>query len=137
MEIKFNNLNYTYNPNTSIQKDVLKDINISFKEGKITSLIGRSGSGKSTMAELMNALLFPSDGTIEIGNYLLTSKGIKNNKSFMNIPIITRANVVTIISHITTKYILNNLLVNFSFCLLSTFSNKQIITNIICITKLI
>lgn len=80
MEIKFNNLNYTYNPNTSIQKDVLKDINISFKEGKITSLIGRSGSGKSTMAELMNALLFPSDGTIEIGNYLLTSKGIKNNK---------------------------------------------------------
>ena len=74
MEIKFNNLNYTYNPNTSIQKDVLKDINISFKEGKITSLIGRSGSGKSTMAELMNALLFPSYVTIEILNYLLTSK---------------------------------------------------------------
>lgn len=80
MEIKFNDINYVYNKNTPLKKEVLHSINLTFKEGETTSIIGRSGSGKTTMAELMNALLFPDEGTINIGSYLLTSKGINNNK---------------------------------------------------------
>ncbi len=85
MEIKFNNVDYIYNKNSSIKNKVIDNINVSFKEGEITSIIGRSGSGKTTMAELMNALIFPSNGTIEIGSYLLNSKGIKNNKKINNL----------------------------------------------------
>ena len=85
MEIKFNNVDYIYNKNLSIKNKVIDNINVSFKEGEITSIIGRSGSGKTTMAELMNALIFPSNGTIEIGSYLLNSKGIKNNKKINNL----------------------------------------------------
>lgn len=80
MEIKFNDVSYTYNVNSPLKKEALKHINLSFEEGKVTSIIGRSGSGKTTMAELMNALLFPTEGTIEIGHFLLTSKGVKKNK---------------------------------------------------------
>jgi energy-coupling factor transport system ATP-binding protein len=80
MEISFNNTNYIYNKNSSIKNKVLDNINVKFNEGEITGIIGRSGSGKTTMAELMNALLFPSEGTINIGSYLLSTKGIKNNK---------------------------------------------------------
>lgn len=80
MEIKFDNVSYIYNNKTTIKNEALKDINITLKEGKITSIIGRSGSGKSTLAELINALLFPSNGTIKIGSYILGNKGLKNNK---------------------------------------------------------
>ena len=80
MEIKFNEVSYTYNSNSPIKKEALKKISLSFEEGKVTSVIGKAGSGKSTMAELMNALLFPTEGTIEIGNFLITSKWIKKNK---------------------------------------------------------
>jgi ABC-type taurine transport system ATPase subunit len=59
MEISFNNTNYIYNKNSSIKNKVLDNINVKFNEGEITGIIGRSGSGKTTMAELMNALLFP------------------------------------------------------------------------------
>jgi energy-coupling factor transport system ATP-binding protein len=85
MEIKFNDVNYIYNRNSSIKNEVLKNINVKFGEGEITSIIGRSGSGKTTIAELMNALLYPSEGNINIGSYLLTSKGIKNNKKINNL----------------------------------------------------
>lgn len=85
MEIKFNDVKYIYNKNSSIKNEVLKDINVKFNEGEITSIIGRSGSGKTTAAELMNALLYPSEGNINIGSYLLTSKGIKNNKKINNL----------------------------------------------------
>lgn len=85
MEIKFNDVNYIYNKNSSIKNEVLKNINVKFNEGEITSIIGRSGSGKTTIAELMNALLYPSEGNINIGSYLLTSRGIKNNKKINNL----------------------------------------------------
>ncbi|HPF83238.1 MAG TPA: ATP-binding cassette domain-containing protein [Bacilli bacterium] len=82
MEIKFNNVSYAYNNNTPIKVEALKDINLNFIEGKLTSLIGRSGSGKTTIAELCNALLFPQNGKIGIGSYTLTSKGV--NKKDVN-----------------------------------------------------
>ncbi len=85
MEIKFNDVDYIYNKNLSIKNKVIDNINVSFKEGEITGIIGRSGSGKTTMAELMNALIFPSSGTINIGSYILNYKGIKNNKRINNL----------------------------------------------------
>lgn len=85
MEIKFNDTKYIYNKNSTIKNEVLKNLNVGFNEGEITSIIGRSGSGKTTMAELMNALLYPTEGTITIGSFLLSSKGIKNNRQINNL----------------------------------------------------
>ena len=45
-DIKFNNLNFSY----KVDEDItLKSINLEFKGGKMTSLVGHSGSGKSTI----------------------------------------------------------------------------------------
>ena len=57
MEVKFEEVSYTYTDKTSNQSNILNNVNLSFKEGKITSLIGKSGSGKTTLAELSNALI--------------------------------------------------------------------------------
>ena len=45
---------------------VLKDINISFKHGEMTAVLGHNGCGKSTFAKHLNAILLPSGGTVYI-----------------------------------------------------------------------
>lgn len=79
MEIKMNNASYTYNENTSLSKKAVEDINIEFKSGTINGIVGSSGSGKSTILELINALIVPNKGKIEIDSRILTKKRkIKN-----------------------------------------------------------
>ena len=45
---------------------VLKDINISFKQGEMTAVLGHNGCGKSTFAKHLNAILLPSGGTVTL-----------------------------------------------------------------------
>ena len=71
MEIKFADVSFTYNKVNYEKKEILKNINVSFPESKITGIVGKSGSGKTTMIELLDALLLPSSGTIQVGNFLI------------------------------------------------------------------
>lgn len=57
----FKNVSKQYN-----NKKILEDVNISVPENKITAVIGRSGSGKSTILKLINGLVKPTGGDIRI-----------------------------------------------------------------------
>lgn len=79
MEVKFNHVFYVYNEKTPLSKMVLGDINVTFKEGKITSIMGKSGSGKTTLIELINALIIPTKGNIQVGSRVISkTRKIKN-----------------------------------------------------------
>ena len=79
MEVKFKDVNYTYDKVNYEKKEVLKDINITFADGKITGIVGASGAGKTTMLELIDALLLPSTGSIQVGKFVIEKKkNIKN-----------------------------------------------------------
>lgn len=79
MEIKMNNVSYIYNPKTPFEKKALDGITTIFEKEKIHGIIGRSGSGKTTMIELMNALMIPTKGSIEIGSKIISeTRKIKN-----------------------------------------------------------
>ncbi len=58
------NVSYVYSPSTPFEKEALHSVNIDFKEGKITGIIGHTGSGKSTVAQLLNGLLKASEGRV-------------------------------------------------------------------------
>ena len=47
MPIKFENVSYTYLPNTVFKTEALKDVNNEIKEGSFTAMAGHTGSGKS------------------------------------------------------------------------------------------
>lgn len=74
MEIKFKDVSFSYNANTSIENKVLDNINITFETGKVYGLIGKSGSGKTSLIQLINGLLLPTDGKIMLGKYKIDSR---------------------------------------------------------------
>lgn len=71
MEIKFEKVSFTYNYNTPLQNEVLKNISFHIPEGKICAFLGKSGSGKTTLIELINGLLFPTKGKVKIDDKVL------------------------------------------------------------------
>jgi energy-coupling factor transport system ATP-binding protein len=64
MEIKFNNVNFSYFADTPFSVEVIKNLSVSIFESKITGIIGQSGSGKSTLLKLMAGVLKPTSGII-------------------------------------------------------------------------
>lgn len=65
--IEFVNVDYIYDARLNNDK-VLKDINLKIHDGLFTGIIGKTGSGKSTLIQMMNGLLQPTSGKILIDN---------------------------------------------------------------------
>lgn len=74
MAINFKSLTYIYDEGMPYAHKALDDINLSLIEGKITAIIGQTGSGKSTLVEHLNALLLPSFGSLEILDRTIVAK---------------------------------------------------------------
>ena len=62
--IKLENVSYVYSKGTPFERVALDNITIGFEKGKITGLIGHTGSGKSTLVSLLNGLAKPTSGTV-------------------------------------------------------------------------
>jgi len=63
-ELTLKNVTYVYGAETPFEKAALHDVNVSFNSGVITGLIGHTGSGKSSLVQLLNGLLKPTSGNI-------------------------------------------------------------------------
>lgn len=74
--LKLNNVDYSYGA-TNIP--VLKNVNVDFESGKIYSITGQSGAGKSTMLSLLAGLDTPTKGTV-----LFDGQDISKNGGYSN-----------------------------------------------------
>ena len=83
MEIRFENVNYTYQPNTPFENKVLHDVNFTIKDGSYTAIVGHTGSGKSTILQHLNALKIPTAGSVWLGDFEVTNK--RTEKSLKDI----------------------------------------------------
>ena len=63
-KIEFKNVNYIYNQKTSKETRALCDVNLKIDEGEFLAIIGHTGSGKSTLIQLMDGLLKGATGEI-------------------------------------------------------------------------
>ena len=64
--IRFENVSYAYGRGTPFCKVAADHIDLSIREGVITGIIGHTGSGKSTVLQLMNGLLRPDEGRVYV-----------------------------------------------------------------------
>ena len=82
--IQFKNINFSYNSEEAI---TLKSINLDFEGGKMTSLVGHSGSGKSTIMNLIPRFYDAQSGDILIDNqsiYQTTIDSIRKEISMVS-----------------------------------------------------
>ncbi len=72
----------TYRPSSDFK---IEDLNLEFKEGRITGLVGKNGSGKTTILKLLAGLLHPDKGSIEILGYNINQQfnEVREHMGFM------------------------------------------------------
>lgn len=78
MKIELKNIDYIYNVGLPSEVYALKDINLEINSHEIVGLIGQTGSGKSTLVQLLNGLLIPTNGDCLIDG--VNSKDKKKRK---------------------------------------------------------
>ncbi len=75
----FENVFYVYNQKTPLEFEALHDVNLSIEKGDFVALVGRTGSGKSTLVQHINGLLSPSQGKVVVNGFANEPK--KKHKS--------------------------------------------------------
>lgn len=69
--IEFKQVGFTYQPNTPFAVEALTDINFTIDRGSFTAIVGHTGSGKSTIIQLVDGLLKPTQGQIVIDKQVI------------------------------------------------------------------
>lgn len=80
--LELKNINKIYG--TEIKTQILHDINLSFEEGTFNSIIGQSGSGKSTVLNIMGTLDTPTSGDIIVAGKKLNNMTANELSEFRN-----------------------------------------------------
>lgn len=73
--IKLEHVGYVYMQGGPFEKTALDDVSLEISRGEFIGLIGHTGSGKSTLIQMLNGLLKPTSGTISVGGSVLGAKG--------------------------------------------------------------
>ena len=81
MSIRFTDVFYTYNPKTPLEHQALKGINLEIIEGSFVAIVGRTGCGKSTMVQHINALLHPTSGVVAVDDFQNVPEKKKRSKN--------------------------------------------------------
>ncbi len=79
-EVVFDSVFYTYSPKSPFSTEALKDISFSFDSSDFVALVGRTGSGKSTIIEHLNALLRPTKGEVRVAEFINSSDKKRRTK---------------------------------------------------------
>ncbi len=74
--IRLDNVTYTYMSGGPFEKTALRDVSVHICRGEFVGLIGHTGSGKSTLIQLLNGLLKPTEGTVTIDGRRLSDKSV-------------------------------------------------------------
>lgn len=79
MAITLQEVSYTYQAGTPFEGRALFGINLEIADGSYTALVGHTGSGKSTILQLLNGLAVPTMGTVLIDNVIITADSVNKD----------------------------------------------------------
>lgn len=80
MSVKFSNVFFTYSPKSPFEYQALKDINLDLEDGKFIGIVGKTGSGKSTLIQHINALITPTGGSVTVDEFVNSSNKKERTK---------------------------------------------------------
>jgi len=97
LPLKINNLSYSANDN-----EILKNINFSCAEPKVTIIAGNNGSGKSTLLKILHGLIKTPNNVIQWGNYFISEVKEKQSMVFQT-PILLNRTVYDNLHYVAIK----------------------------------
>ena len=74
MGLSLENVSYTYQSGTPFERRALFDMTVTIKDGSYTAFIGHTGSGKSTIMQLLNGLYLPTSGQVKVDDTIINSQ---------------------------------------------------------------
>ncbi len=74
MDITFKNVGYTYQAGSPFSHRALNNISFHIPSGSFVAIIGHTGSGKSTLIQHLNGLTIPTEGTVQVGPFILSKE---------------------------------------------------------------
>ena len=74
MGISLENVSYIYQAGTPFERRALFDMTVTIKDGSYTAFIGHTGSGKSTIMQLLNGLYLPTSGQVKVDDTIINSQ---------------------------------------------------------------
>ena len=80
MSIELKHVSYRYSPGTVYEMRALEHIDLSIPDGQFIGIIGHTGSGKSTLIQLLNGLLKPSEGQVVYNGEDIGGEGFSRKK---------------------------------------------------------
>ena len=80
MSIELKHVSYRYSPGTVYEMRALEHIDLSIPDGQFIGIIGHTGSGKSTLIQLLNGLLKPSEGQVLYNGEDIWGEGFSRKK---------------------------------------------------------
>ena len=72
MGITLENVSFTYQEGSPLSSSASTDVSLTIEDGSYTALVGHTGSGKSTILQLLNGLLVPSKGSVRVFDTVIT-----------------------------------------------------------------
>src|SRR5690554_3048738 len=82
MAVKFEKVSFEYAPNSPFSHVALKGVSTAIPKGKMTAIVGATGSGKSTLVQHLNGLLQPTEGAVKVLDHVIQAdekpKGLKS-----------------------------------------------------------
>ncbi|MFM9531812.1 MULTISPECIES: energy-coupling factor ABC transporter ATP-binding protein [Lysinibacillus] len=81
--LSLNNVTFSYTPEIQNSRNAVENVSFAVDEGEWIAIVGHNGSGKSTIAKLMNGLLFPQQGDVRILREPLNEENLWESRSLM------------------------------------------------------
>ncbi len=81
--LSLNNVTFSYTPDDTESRNAVENVSFAVQEGEWIAIVGHNGSGKSTIAKLMNGLLFPQQGDVRILRQILSEENLWESRSQM------------------------------------------------------
>lgn len=88
MSLILENVSYEYEPGTAMSVKALEQVSIKIDKNEFIGIIGHTGSGKSTLMQIMNGLLIPSKGKVQLNGEDINLKDYNKRKLHCNIGLV-------------------------------------------------
>ena len=62
--LELKNISFTYGIGTAFEKKAVNDVSLKIEKGEFIGIIGHTGSGKSTLIQMLNGLIKPTEGCV-------------------------------------------------------------------------